>query len=495
MALPIGRPISDVAVYGMQKRTGERNRRPWVVRWAVRGRQRSRSFRTRPEAERYRSALLLAAQAGERFDDATGEPLAWLPTPDETKLHAWARRWLAEQWSEWAPRTRTSAVEALARFVPLVVHPDAPAPPADLRAHLLASLRPDSELLSAGAERWLDQWGLELGQLNRAILADVERRLALRPDGRPLGPATAGRYRKVSRACVRRAVELGVLAGDPWPPPTRGRSQRKATRVRRRVAVRNLPDPDSMRRVIEEMASHQPASRAYQVMTAVAYYAGLRPSEVVMLRAGALGLPESGWGRIDVVEADIDFDEPGEPKTGPRSVPIPPVLVAMLREWTVGQGLAGDDLLFRTRTGRRPTRSNWARSLQRALSRSGVPPMRVYDCRHAAATTWLRAGVPLGEVARRMGHSVETLVSTYVGALQTDEELANSKINEVLGPYDGATGPPPGAAAEHHSDGSSRSPLARRSGPGGPTSRTGSGARAPDGVRGARSRSGASPRS
>lgn len=29
----------------------------------------------------------------------------------------------------------------------------------------------------------------------------------------------------------------------------------------------------------------------------------------------------------------------------------------------------------------------------------------------------LRAGMPVGETARRLGHSVETLVSTYVGAL------------------------------------------------------------------------------
>lgn len=60
--------------------------------------------------------------------------------------------------------------------------------------------------------------------------------------------------------------------------------------------------------------------------------------------------------------------------------------------------------------------------------------MRVYDCRHATATTWLRAGVPLGEVAKRMGHSVETLVSTYVGALDGDEKLANERIQAVLGP-------------------------------------------------------------
>jgi hypothetical protein len=39
----------------------------------------------------------------------------------------------------------------------------------------------------------------------------------------------------------------------------------------------------------------------------------------------------------------------------------------------------------------------------------------------------------LGEVARRLGHSVETLVSTYVGALDGDEELGNRRIEAVLG--------------------------------------------------------------
>jgi integrase len=57
---------------------------------------------------------------------------------------------------------------------------------------------------------------------------------------------------------------------------------------------------------------------------------------------------------------------------------------------------------------------------------------KLADCRHAAATTWLRAGVPLGEVARRLGHSVQTLVSTYVGALDGDEALGNARIDAVL---------------------------------------------------------------
>ena len=98
-------------------------------------------------------------------------------------------------------------------------------------------------------------------------------------------------------------------------------------------------------------------------MTAVSYYGGLRPSEVVMLRRRVLDLQLRGWGRIEVVEANIDVDEPGEPKTGPRSVPIPPVLVVMLRSWVDEHDFAPEDLIFRTRNGCMPTKSNWCRLL------------------------------------------------------------------------------------------------------------------------------------
>ncbi|HWG74116.1 MAG TPA: site-specific integrase [Acidimicrobiales bacterium] len=421
-----------MAVLHVQRRSGGRHKKPYIARWKIDGRAFSRSYRTKGEAERVRSALLVAVQSGEPFDEATGEPVSWQPLPNEVQAHEWARHWLAEQWPEWAPRTRVSAVEALSRLVPLLVVPTAPPPPPSLRAHLISSLPPAGSAVDEQAEAWMGRWCLQLGQLSRPVLAVVDRRLVLRDDGDPLGPATAGRFRKVSRACIRRAVELGVLDVDPWPPPPRGRAKRKATRLKRAVPIRSLPDPPTMAAVIDAIASHQPASQTYRVMTAVAYYAGLRPSEVVMLRAAALDLPDVGWGRIHVSEADVAFDQAGEPKTGPRSVPIPRQLVDMLRAWVDEHGFSGEDRLFRTRTGRRPTASNWSRALQRAVRQTGCPPLRLYDCRHAAATTWLRAGVPLGDVAKRMGHSVETLVSTYVGALVGDEAFANDRIDAAL---------------------------------------------------------------
>ena len=319
-------------------------------------------------------------------------------------------------------------MEALARFVALAVADGAPPPPYALRRHLVRTFPPGAEIDPLDeCEVWLARWSLTLNDLDRSRLGEVDRRLGVGDAGQVLSPSSASRFRKVARACVRRAVELEVLGADPWPPAPKGRSRRKAARVRRSVDVRALPDPETMIRVIDAIPSHQPSSRMYQVMVAVMYYAGLRPSEVIMLRPSALHLPSDGWGRIEVREADISFDEPGEPKTGERTVPIPEELVAMLRAAgsTRSRSASTSCCSAPAPTAAR-THSNWARTWQRALRQSGHRSLRVYDIRHAAATTWLAAGVPLGEVARRMGHSVETLVSTYVGALTGDEHHRQS---------------------------------------------------------------------
>ncbi len=58
---------------------------------------------------------------------------------------------------------------------------------------------------------------------------------------------------------------------------------------------------------IDAIVAQQPGSKTYRAITAVAYYAGLRPSEVVMLRVRPAELHADGWGRLDVTEADISF--------------------------------------------------------------------------------------------------------------------------------------------------------------------------------------------
>jgi hypothetical protein len=55
----VPRPMQEIKIYGVQdRRSTAQARLPWVVRYAIDGRHRSKSFRTRAEAERYRSLLL-----------------------------------------------------------------------------------------------------------------------------------------------------------------------------------------------------------------------------------------------------------------------------------------------------------------------------------------------------------------------------------------------------------------------------------------------------
>jgi integrase len=348
-------------------------------------------------------------------------------------LHMWARQWVAEQWPEWAPRTRNEDVYSLSRLIPLVTRAGGPAPPPELRGYLRHALKPDFEPdPESPTERWLARWTLTLAELDRPTLADVNRRLGIGDQDQVLAYETARRYRRVAHSCIRRAVELEHITTDPWPPTPRGRSRRKANQSKSTVDVRQLPNPAAAVRIIDALQSHQPGSRCYQAMTAVVYYAGLRPSEVVMLRPRALQLPDSGWGTIAITEADVGWDEPGDPKTGNRTTPIPHRLVELLREWIGERDLANDELLFRSSRGNRPSQSNWSRALKRACARARHRRVRAYDFRHACATLMIRARVPLAEAARRLGHSVETLVSTYIGAMDGDDTEANTLIDEAL---------------------------------------------------------------
>jgi integrase len=424
----------EVRIWSIQDRTTRANaRKPWVVRWIVDTKPFSKAFRTKAEGDRFRSRLFVAQQDGERFETQTGRPISWLPRGGDTPLHVWARRWVAEQWSEWQPRTRREDVYALSRFIPHATRSGAAAAPPDMRAYLRDSLQPDVELDPDHAcERWLSRWALSLAELDRATLAEVSRLLGVGDKGQALANETVRRYRRVAHSCIRRAVELEQIPADPWPPTPRGRSRRKVNRASNAVDIRRLPTPAGAAAILDALKSRQPASLTYQTMTAVVFYAGLRPSEVVMLRPRALSMPPTGWGTIAVTEADNGWDEPGDPKTGNRTTPVPPRLVELLRSWIDEHEVAAGELLFRTREGNRPSRSNWSRALKRACENAGRPRIRVYDFRHANATMMLKAGVPLAEAARRLGHSVETLVSTYIGAMDGDDTEANALIDAAL---------------------------------------------------------------
>jgi hypothetical protein len=121
-----------------------------------------------------------------------------------------------EQWVEWQPRTRDSAVDSLATLVIIASDATPGAAEVDLRRYLNTALRPDADRLEARWEKWLTEHSLMLSTIDRESTAEIDRQIGLRLEGRPLSATTANRRRIVARACPIAAIEIGAISGDPW---------------------------------------------------------------------------------------------------------------------------------------------------------------------------------------------------------------------------------------------------------------------------------------
>ena len=120
-------------------------------------------------------------------------------------------------------------------------------------------------------------------------------------------------------------------------------------------------------------------------------------------------------------------------------MPIPPELVAILREHIDTFGVASDGRIFSSERGRAVASTAisdvWAEARTFALTPAQVASLlagRPYDLRHAAVSLWLNAGVPAPQVAERAGHSVEVLLRVYAKCLDGGEKVANIRIDAAL---------------------------------------------------------------
>jgi len=234
------------------------------------------------------------------------------------------------------------------------------------------------------------------------------------------------------RTMLTAAVDQKLCDDVVWPKHAQRRTSQKVLTT---VETSDLPTLAQATAALDRMRNHQPASEGLRVLGYLMYLAGLRPSEARALHLEDLELPEKGWGSIlvrrAITDAGEDFtsadEQAGVTKTGAaRTVPISQLLVGILRDY-VGDRTSG--LLVATRGGKPVTTSNWGRAWRAAR---GDADWRLYDLRHACATTWLAAGVPIGTVARRMGHSPDVLLRVYAGSLAGDDEIANERIDHLL---------------------------------------------------------------
>ncbi|MFI9611026.1 hypothetical protein ACIHCM_04915 [Streptomyces sp. NPDC052023] len=150
-------------------------------------------------------------------------------------------------------------------------------------------------------------------------------------------------------------------------------------------------------------------------------------------------MPRVGSGWTDTGES---FGTRGLKKRARKAtlpVPVPPVLVRLVREHIRKFGTAEDGRLFRAAQGGHLLSKEygevWKAARLAVLTESGAssPLADVpYSLRHAGVSLWLESGVTPAEVARRACHSIAVLFRFYAKAIHRNQARANQQIERAL---------------------------------------------------------------
>jgi integrase len=441
----------DVRFWAIRKRAGRRT--PYQLRWVVAGREHSESFLTKALADAFRAELMATARAGEPFDPVTGLPES---RARDTSWFQHACDYVAMKWPRAAAKSRKSIAEAMTT-VTLALLANRRGRPEDeaLRAALYGwvfspahrSADPPADISATLA--WLEKASLPVASLrDMTTLRRVLDALSRRIDGRPAAATTMYRKRAVFYNALGYAVERNLLPTNPID-----QVQWSAPEVAETVDRRVVASPEQVKQILAAVRSRSSQGEHLYAFFAVLYYAGLRPSEAIALRADNCVLPQSGWGRLDLTSSEPragqSWTDDGDARDARglkhrsadevRSVPIPPTLVQILREHIEAYGEGSDGRIFRSGRGGPLQETAYAR-VWRAARESALTPAqassplakRPYDLRHACASLMLNAGVPATEVARRLGHSVAMLLKRYANCIEGQELAANERIARAL---------------------------------------------------------------
>ncbi|MFC9602546.1 tyrosine-type recombinase/integrase [Streptomyces niveus] len=267
---------------------------------------------------------------------------------------------------------------------------------------------------------------------------------------------TVKRKKAAANEVFGAAVERGYFTQNPlnglrWTAPE----------VAEEVDPDCVPNPAQVARLLAAVRALPGRGPHLYAFFGCMYYAGMRPAEVIHLQKSQCRLLPNGWGLLNlkggVVTAGKEWTDNGavheihslkrRAAKATRAVPIPPVLVSMLRDHMRQFGVAPDGRLFRNAAGKYIEASaygiTWGRAREAVLTLDEHAlelAKRPYDLRHAGISFWLASGVDPAECARRAGQSIQVLFRYYAKFLAEARDHANRLIETSMRRWEEPTG-------------------------------------------------------
>jgi len=420
----------------------------------------NKAYTLKAQADGRRSQLMTALRDGQQFDEESGLPASEWRALQQPTWFEHAKAHAAMKWPRSSAKSRGVRADALATITPALVTdrqgaPDAktlrtalscwafnasgrlPEPPADI-AEALAWIAAKSVRLSA----------LDDSETIRAAL----NALCLKLDGGRAADTTIRRKRMVFNNALQYAIERRHLTANPlqfvdWSAPETDDE----------IDWRWVPNPKQGHALIEAAGNVSARGRHLKAFYGCILYAATRPAESTDLHGIDCTLPEEGWGMLLLAgsspRAGTKWTDDGQThdvrglkrraRKSTREVPIPPVLVRLLREHITEFGVAPDGRIFRAAEGGRLQPNEYA-AVWKEAREAALTPEEVaspladvpYELRATCVSGWLLSGLDPIEVARRAGHSVAVLYRFYAKVIKGRQDHANELIERFLNGFD-----------------------------------------------------------
>jgi integrase len=336
----------------------------YLVRYrSADGKERSRQFKRRRDAERYASLVEVDLARGDWVDPRLGR----------ITLEEWFERW----WPTSTGLRPTTRARDEASF----------------RNHVIPAFG-----------------STPLARLDRTRLREWVRHLS-DPGGAGLAPASVAKTVQVFNKVVRAAVEDRVIATNPverLPLPKIPREEMRFLTVDELWRLASVMDP------------------RYGPLVLLGGYGGLRIGEMLALRWSRIDLEygriEVVEGLTDLA-GRISFGPP-KTKAAIRSLTVPRFVVDALA--SLDGGNAGPkELVFRSPQGHAVRPGLFRRRFWNpAVLAADLAPLRVHDLRHTAVALWIAAGANPKQIANRAGHTSVSVVLDRYGHLFPEQDDA-----------------------------------------------------------------------
>ena len=249
-----------------------------------------------------------------------------------------------------------------------------------------------------------------LSKLDRTTVRTWVARLGS-TTGSNLAPATIHKVVQVLNKCVNAAVQDRLIQHNPVAQLPLPKIEHQEMRFLTSDEVWKLSDTIDHR---------------YRAFVLVAGFCGLRLGELLGLRWGRVDLIDQRIQVVETlvdIEATIHFGPP-KTKASLRSVPVPSFVCDALIELAAVSAPQPDELVFRSPEGR-PIRPSLFRNRvwDPAVRRADLAPLRIHDLRHTAVSLWIAIGANPKQVATLAGHTSVSVVLDRYGHLYPQHDL------------------------------------------------------------------------